>query len=81
MKQPCTAHTQIPFGAVRVQAFCRRRRGDLVYLGRFGRQLKVAATAEGQQALAKEFVVEPTGEVKDDKVVVSVRANVSVDSL
>lgn len=70
------AHSSLPFGAVRLQAFCRRRRGDLTYLGRSGNKLRVAATLAGQKALAAEFVIELTGETKDDKAVVTVRAKV-----
>lgn len=65
--------SQLPFGAVRLQAFCRRRHTDLTYLGRVGGILKVAATDAGQEALAKEFAVEPTKEHEGDKVVVKVR--------
>ncbi len=68
------AFTQVPFGAVQLQAFCRKRRQDLKYLGRFGRNLKVAATDAGRHALSAEYIIEPTGEKEGDKIVVTVRA-------
>lgn len=71
------AHAQLPFGAVRLQAFCQRRRRDLQYLGRHHSRFRIAATEAGQEALAKEFVIEPTEEKQGDMLVVTVRNRVS----
>jgi hypothetical protein len=68
------AFTQLPFGAVHLQAFCRKCHAELKYLGRFGSQLKVAATDAGQKVLAAKYTIQPTGEMDGERIVVTVRA-------
>jgi hypothetical protein len=68
------AHTELPTGsAIHIQAFCRARRGELVYLGRDHSRFRVAATPKGCQALTEQgFTVTPTPEVQADKTILVV---------
>lgn len=67
------AHTELPFGAVRMQAFCRAHPGQLVYIGRAYSTFHVAASHRGCQALTNEgFVVTPTPAVMDGDLAVCV---------
>ena len=68
------AHTELPLGsAIHIQAFCRARRAELVYLGRDRGWFRIAATLKGCAALTgKGFNIAPTSEVQGDKAVVIV---------
>jgi hypothetical protein len=70
MNREREAHKQLPVGSVRLQAFCRARPEELIYLGRKGKHFVIAATAKGIKLLMKEGLqTEPSGEVREDKPV------------
>jgi len=68
------AHTELPLGStIHIQAFCRARRTELVYLGRDHSRFRIAATPKGCAALTgKGFTITPTPEVQGEKAIVIV---------
>ena len=69
-------YKQVPRGAVYLQAFCRARHGDLVYLGRDYSKFKVAATPKGMEALVADgFKAKPTPGAQGDKSILVVTPN------
>ena len=64
---------QLPRGAIHLQAFCRARRGELVYLGREYSRFRIAATPKGAEALVQEgFKIALTPEVREGRTVLVV---------